>query len=88
MKNDLFFEVYAVGKIFHTGPSDLGSFTDLLCGWGKYAGQKRDLGLCKAIQKLKEKICCLSPKLTDRKISDYTTVLKELDTAAAEFDLI
>jgi serine/threonine protein kinase len=86
LKNDLFSELYALGKIFHAGPSDLGSFTELLSGWEKYAGKKRDLRLFKAIQMLKEKICCLSAKLTDRKISDYTTVLNELDKAAIEFE--
>ena len=86
LKNDLFSELYAVGKIFHADSSDLGSFTELLSGWEKYAGLKRDSRLSKAIQKLKEKICFLSAKLTDRKISDYSTVLKELDTAAGEFE--
>jgi hypothetical protein len=85
-RNDLYSELYALGKTFHARPDELCSLTHRL-SWLEYhaehAGNKR---LSKAIHTLIEDVSFLSAILIEHKISDYTVVLDKLRASAFRFN--
>ncbi|MCX6990162.1 MAG: protein kinase family protein [Chlamydiae bacterium] len=85
-KNDLTTELYALGITLHADPVKLVSFTRRLSRLEKLAAAEGNEPLSIAIHKLTADITTLSERLTHDGISDYTTVLRELDKVALQFD--
>ena len=85
-RNDLYSELYALGKTFHARPDELRSFTHRLSWLEYHADSAENKRLSKAIHNLIEDVSSLSALLIEYKISDYAVVSDTLDKFALRFN--